>query len=242
MIKRRFYKHEHGDRDGPSDGGSSSSDSELEAEEAREDTEEEEEDAVAEVRESNEPGYESEDSSANAVDLDSSGLPTTDDDMKAGTGGQHISGNLSRDKGSAEMLDTQPNTEAEKDMVPSDVKGCVLKCKSVFKCRLCPRLVCLTEETMKAHLESKRHGRSVKLLSEGRLKLMLNSDGEIDGETHQERHASTLALAQNSVNSRKRNKGRQRQKKRQKKKTGDDLGSENSRPSGKNPAKKRRKK
>ena len=52
MIKRRFYKHEHGERDDPSD-SSSSSDSEPEAE-ATEETDEEEDDVIAEVRENNE--------------------------------------------------------------------------------------------------------------------------------------------------------------------------------------------
>lgn len=43
MIKRRFYKFEHGDKDAPSE-SSSSSDSELEAEDTEESEEEEEED------------------------------------------------------------------------------------------------------------------------------------------------------------------------------------------------------
>lgn len=44
----------------------------------------------------------------------------------------------------------------------------------------------------------KRHARSKKLLNEGRLKLVLNSDGEIeeDEETHAERHARTMSLTQ----------------------------------------------
>ncbi|GMP31017.1 hypothetical protein CsSME_00005406 [Camellia sinensis var. sinensis] len=48
MIKRRFYRHEHGDRNSGSDSSSSSSDSELEAEAAEET---EAEDDVAEVKE-----------------------------------------------------------------------------------------------------------------------------------------------------------------------------------------------
>lgn len=61
MIKRRFYKHEHGDRDVPSD-SDSSSDSEMEAKSTEEEIEEEEEeveeeleeeDVVAEVRQNN---------------------------------------------------------------------------------------------------------------------------------------------------------------------------------------------
>ncbi|KAA8547761.1 hypothetical protein F0562_004190 [Nyssa sinensis] len=214
MIKRRLYKQEHGDGDGASDSSSSSSDSELEAEAAEET--ESEDDVVAEVRENSEScstssGYESEDSSANEVHVDSSDLLTNDDDAGNGNDGQNA------------------------------VKNWILKCKSVFKCRLCPRIVCLTEETLKAHLKSKRHGRSEKLLSEGRLKLMLNSDGEIEGETHAERHASTLASAQNTADSKKKNKGRQRQRKRLKKKTGEDLNLEKAGQSTKNPAKKRRK-
>ncbi|GMP31015.1 hypothetical protein CsSME_00005406 [Camellia sinensis var. sinensis] len=76
MIKRRFYRHEHGDRNSGSDSSSSSSDSELEAEAAEET---EAEDDVAEVKEyrqshSSFSGYKSEDStSANEVDVDSSG-------------------------------------------------------------------------------------------------------------------------------------------------------------------------
>ncbi|KAM1715081.1 hypothetical protein ACFX12_025607 [Malus domestica] len=60
MIKRRFYKLEHGDRDGPSNSSSSSSDSEIEPH-ATYDSDEEEEEYDA-----------SEDSSANEVPVDSS--------------------------------------------------------------------------------------------------------------------------------------------------------------------------
>lgn len=31
----------------------------------------------------------------------------------------------------------------------------ILKYKSIFKCRLCPKVVCLSEETVKRHLSSK---------------------------------------------------------------------------------------
>lgn len=43
----------------------------------------------------------------------------------------------------------------EKESLPADVAAYILKCKSVFRCRLCPRIVCLTEETLRAHLKSK---------------------------------------------------------------------------------------
>uniref|UniRef100_A0A5B7APZ3 C2H2-type domain-containing protein n=1 Tax=Davidia involucrata TaxID=16924 RepID=A0A5B7APZ3_DAVIN len=244
MIKRRFYKREHGDGDDASDSFSSSSDSELEAEATEES--EEEDNVVAEVREndkscSTSSGYESENSSADKVDVDSSGL-LTKDDIKNRSDEQNVIESHSSVKSDAETVDMQSNTVANKDSVPSDVAGCILKCKSVFKCRLCPRIVCLTEETLKAHLKSKRHARSEKLLSEG--KLMLNSDGEIEGETHAERHAPIVASAQNTANSKKKNKGRQRQRKRleHKQKMGEDSNLGKAGQSTKNPAKKRRKK
>ncbi|XP_021827623.1 S-cell enriched with leucine-rich repeat-containing protein slrA-like [Prunus avium] len=75
MIKRRFYKLEHGDRDGPSNSSSSSSDSEIEPE-AVEDSDDD--DVVEELEEdaqacSTSSGYQSEGSSANEVPGDSSG-------------------------------------------------------------------------------------------------------------------------------------------------------------------------
>ncbi|XP_021983067.1 uncharacterized protein LOC110878973 isoform X1 [Helianthus annuus] len=254
MIKRRFYKQEHGDKDAPSD-SSSSSDSELDAE-ASVDTEEEEDDddMVMESKKKDQPsssssGYESEDSSANEVNLDSSGSgsPANDDDSGDESYKQVINGSQL----SANRFDmaTAQSAAADKDAVTNDVLDCVLKSKSVFKCKLCPRIVCLTEETLKAHLKSKRHARSEKLLKEGRLKMMLNSDGEIeeleaDGETHQERHAATLALAESNKSATKdskKSKGRQRQRKRQQKKTSDDVMPKTTKESVKRSAKKRRK-
>eukprot|EP00250_Pteridium_aquilinum_P028366 c37026_g1_i1 orf=179-931(+) len=100
---------------------------------------------------------------------------------------------------------------------------CVVNCKSVLKCRLCPKTICLTSETMQAHLASKKHARSLKLMKEGKLKVMLNSDGEEEeqGETHAERHARIVASFKEVVENtpkRKRASGRQRQRKRAKKK------------------------
>ncbi|EPS63529.1 hypothetical protein M569_11256, partial [Genlisea aurea] len=60
-----------------------------------------------------------------------------------------------------------------------DVKDCILKIKSVFKCRLCPKVLCLSEQTLKAHLNSKKHARAERLCLEGRLKVMLDADGKI---------------------------------------------------------------
>ncbi|KAK6151029.1 hypothetical protein DH2020_015961 [Rehmannia glutinosa] len=267
MIKRRFYRFEHGNRDDPSGSSSSSSDSEVEGEaldetEVEEDEEEEEQDEEEEnissgVREKGEassssgPCYESEDSSANEVNLDSSGLPSSDDDVAAQNGGQNIMGSFPSGEGDTVLAKAQHSPE--KDEAHFDVADCVLKCKSVFKCKLCPRIVCLSEETLKAHLNSKaskylllpnirsafnaypefshqepfilaflpifvlltvRHARSEKLLKEGRLKLMLNDDGKIEGETHTENHATTIVSGQKSAKPKKKGKGPWKQRKR----------------------------
>lgn len=215
MIKRRFYKLEHGDRDAPSE--SSSSDSELEAEATEESSGEEEEgdeeeeegddnEGEIKVREKNQShlsssGYESENSSANEVNLDSSGLPTSDDDAETQHASQIAIGN-------GESVDIRQSTTSTDGDLASNLPDCAVKCKSVFKCRLCPRIVCLTEETLQAHLLSKRHARSVKLLKEGRLKLMLNDDGKVEGETPEKQ-----ALTEEEVEapySVKNNKGKKR--------------------------------
>ncbi|KAL3568351.1 hypothetical protein D5086_031002 [Populus alba] len=245
MIKRRFFKAEHGEKDEASSDSSSSSDSEAEASgkseddvvtEPEENSESEDGDTLAEPKEDNESeassssssGYESEDSSANAIDGDSSD-DETEDDRKTFTG--------------IKIGKKQSNIKANEESVPDDIQDCILKCKSVYKCRICPRIICLTEETMRAHLNSTRHSRSKKLMKENRLKVMLNSDGEIenmDQETHAERHARTLALAQGKTT--KKNKGRQRQRKRLKKrKEGNAASMEKATSKTKSPPKKRRK-
>lgn len=47
------------------------------------------------------------------------------------------------------------NILAEKESLPTDMPSYVFKCKSVFKCRICPRIVCLSEDTLRDHLQSK---------------------------------------------------------------------------------------
>ncbi|XP_055806330.1 uncharacterized protein LOC129874955 isoform X2 [Solanum dulcamara] len=223
MIKRRFYKLEHGDRDAPSE-SSSSSDSEFEAEATEDEEEEEEEeeqddndtkeedDGVARMTGGNESssGYESEDSSFNEVNLDSSGLPTSDDDVTTLKDSKFDGESYSSEKVIAESDNMQNNSMPEEDEIPSDASDYVLKCKSVYKCRLCPRIVCLTVQTLIAHLKSKRHARSVKLLKEGRLKLMLNEDGRIEGEIHPEEEDIPIREQNPSV-SKKKSKGLKRQ-------------------------------
>ncbi|OVA16203.1 hypothetical protein BVC80_605g2 [Macleaya cordata] len=258
MIKRQFYKQEHdNDGDDVSDSSSSSSSSESdsedvpEAQEEIEQVEEEEEDsdAVAEAEEDDQPsspslgsGYNSEDSSANEVDFGSSGsLLKDDDEIKSGR--ENLNNSQLTSKNNIETVET--DAAAREDSIQADLKYRILKCGSVFKCRLCPRIVCLSEETLRAHLVSKRHARSEKLLSEGRLKFMLNSDGEVeeDPETHAERHARTLAIAQELSSINTKNKGRQRQRLRLKRKKTREVPNKgkDKKQSVKSPAKKRRK-
>ncbi|CAL8137136.1 unnamed protein product [Prunus armeniaca] len=161
MIKRRFYKLEHGDRDGPSNSSSSSSDSEIEPE-AIEDSDDD--DAVEELEEdaqacSTSSGYQSEDSSANEVPDDSSDLPINeDDDATTGNERQVPLADQLFGKSGSEILEEQSNIVANKESLPVDFPDCVVKCKSAFKCRICPRVVCLNEETLRAHLKSKNVG------------------------------------------------------------------------------------
>ncbi|KAF7822280.1 C2H2-type zinc finger protein [Senna tora] len=182
MIKRRFYKIDHADRGNASDSSSSSSDFEPEAEE----TEESEEHTIPEVNGDDESGstssgYKSEDSSANDVDVNSSDDVETSNERKVPI--NHTNELLN--KHDSEVSERKADIVDENESLPADVPTHVLKCKSVFKCRICPRIICLTEDTLRAHLQSKRHARSEKLLSEGRLKAMLNSDGELENQEKQ---------------------------------------------------------
>lgn len=174
MIKRRFYKFEHSDKDAASD-SSSSSDSDLDAEAAVES--EESEDVAVEEKDNEEThsissGYESEDSSANEVEIDSAGV---NEDEQEAFANSHFP-NIRYD----EMPKMKFSTPVQSESLPDGFPPCILKCKTVFKCKICPRIVCLKEETMRTHLKSKRHSRSEKLLKENRLKVMLNSDGELE--------------------------------------------------------------
>lgn len=36
-----------------------------------------------------------------------------------------------------------------------ELDSCILMSKSVFRCKLCPRIICLSEKIVKQHLESK---------------------------------------------------------------------------------------
>ncbi|KAI3412652.1 uncharacterized protein J3R85_017095 [Psidium guajava] len=245
MIKRRFFKVDHGDNDGGSGSSSSESEPELQPEVAAESEGDDNDEGEAEVKvdpesPSSSSGYESEDSSVNEVGVDSSGLSVNEEDDESGTRLPLINDSQLSLKGLEGSTEPKGEDMDEKDPIPDDALDYILCSKSVFKCRICPRVVCLKEETLKTHLKSKKHARSEKLLKEGRLKAMLNSDGEIEHqETAAEMHARVVALAQNV--SKRKNRGRQRQRSR-KRKMVDDSNPGNARQSTKSPAKKKRKK
>ncbi|KAM0826988.1 hypothetical protein ACQ4PT_068489 [Festuca glaucescens] len=181
-------------------------------------------------------GYQSEDSSGHDVDGPSVGRyyllfllcglfilfqPDDDDDENSSPMyEQDHAINLPVKKAFSRVNADSSKVAANKDdPLEADFNNYVLKCKSVYKCKLCPRIMCLSEDMVRVHLESKRHARSKKLLGNGRLKMMLNSDGELEeeAETHAERHARTIALAQ-QVQKPKKDSGRQRQLRRRQKK------------------------
>lgn len=228
MIKR-FYKISKGD-DSSDSSSSSGSDSDDHFEEEIQD------DEVDGAEEEGEPdikkdkmrnkrkasscspassGNESEDNWVNETKVNDPGLPMSEDDsveMEDETL-KNIADTKESDEENSDANDSLPNELAEFD-------DCILRIKSVFKCRICPKVLCLNEEALMAHLNSKKHARSKKKLNEGTLKVMLNSDGKIeeDQETHEERHMRTLSVAQEPVSSKKKDSGRKRQNIRRKRK------------------------
>lgn len=93
------------------------------------------------------------------------GLPSTEDDPDIGKESQTLtgcqvpdeisSGTQLPDESPLGTLDLQSEILSLKELLPAEFPNCILKRKSVFKCRLCPRVVCLNEETLKAHLKCK---------------------------------------------------------------------------------------
>lgn len=79
------------------------------------------------------------------MELIFAGLPTSDEDGAAQIGSQNLIGSFAGKEGN----------NSKKDETKFDMTDYVLKRNSVFKCRICPRIVCLSEETLKAHLSSK---------------------------------------------------------------------------------------
>ncbi|XP_039684166.1 uncharacterized protein DDB_G0284459 isoform X4 [Medicago truncatula] len=178
MIKRRFFKVDHGDRDGSGNSSSSSDEDYDNNQVAQVSDDNDDNDSDGEVSSAS-SGYKSEDSPANDIDANSAGLLSSEDD--AGTINEREM--ITNKEFPSERNYEKSNVMAEKKPLPSDIpSSLVLQIKSVFKCRLCPRVICLTEDTLRNHLQSKRHARSEKLHEKGRLKAMLNSDGEIEDQ------------------------------------------------------------
>ncbi|KAH7283971.1 hypothetical protein KP509_34G033400 [Ceratopteris richardii] len=216
MIKRQFYSLEHRSSENrASSESSSSSSSERDASsQSSSDDDDEVQLSSHDRQQEGEVDEDEEDVSipekcpyTNDID-DEEGIPSPEQIARPGIANQ--------------WADLVAETMNEK--VADFADECVLSCKKVLKCRLCPKTICLSKESMQAHLASKKHARSVRLMSEGRLKVMLNSDGEEEeqGETHAERHARILAAfkvtTQQNPQKRKASSGRQRQRKRAKNK------------------------
>lgn len=88
-----------------------------------------------------------------------SGPLTSEEDSIAGSGKHLQDGQFTKkarlnetDRGDSKPVERTLNSS---DPIQSEFADYILQCKSVFKCRLCPRIVCLNEDTVKAHLNSK---------------------------------------------------------------------------------------
>lgn len=57
--------------------------------------------------------------------------------------------------GANQMVSTTLTSPSTTSPSQPELLDCVIRLKSVFKCKMCPRIVCLSEETMKTHLKSK---------------------------------------------------------------------------------------
>ncbi|MCO5552703.1 hypothetical protein L7F22_006220 [Adiantum nelumboides] len=228
MIKRQFYSLEHRSRDDKASSASSTSSSS-----AHEGSADSEPHSPALEQEEDKTSFPGSDPEASDKDGDANKagnrdiaaveqVNTNDDDDGYPRSKQRKKQKVSKPDLSNQWADLVAETLNEEAVDFAD--ECVVSCKKVLKCRLCPKTICLSRESMQGHLVSKKHARSLKLLSEGRLKVTLNSDGEEEeqGETHAERHARILASFEKEAakhsTERKRASGRQRQRRRAKNK------------------------
>ncbi|CAM6106348.1 unnamed protein product [Calypogeia fissa] len=231
MFKRQFYALEHSNRgDSASSSSSSSLDTASDVEGGR-DVEDDgawpasshESDATSEEEVVEAEGATSAHSDVVSSDDESDGVAEGSDGEDGET--SDIEPRESQRKRTLSNQWAEAVDDDESERVLQKFEGstviCVGESNKVFKCRVCPKVVCLSEQSMEAHLASKRHARSLKQLAEGTLKVQLDSDGEEEeeGETHAERFARTISTAQEDKTvKRKRDSGRQRQRKRMKKK------------------------
>ncbi|KAL3679729.1 hypothetical protein R1sor_022685 [Riccia sorocarpa] len=114
----------------------------------------------------------------------------------------------------AEAVD-EDETERARDRLEDNTVLSVGGESKVLKCRLCPKIICLNEETMQTHLSSKRHARSLKQLAEGRLKIKLDSDGVIMLWQQHRFFPNYISEVREESKNTKRDSGRQRQRRRE---------------------------
>jgi hypothetical protein len=167
MFKRQFYAVDHADKgDGPS-----SSDSSVNSGSDDDSGHDEEDDASSPSRGDKAAGIEDSDSE------DGDGEPPEsesgdeewdtyrDRDVKVvqSIDSSHF---LSKKPSEAATKGVESVEDSEKEEVEGEPvgDGVVLRVGGVLKCRLCVKIICLSDETMRAHLLSKVCGRSVRAL------------------------------------------------------------------------------
>lgn len=221
MFKRQFYAVDHADND-----DASSSDSSVNTNSDDDSAHDQDDDASS--PEEATPG-------SNDFDSDSEGggePPESESEDEEWNTFRDRNVKVVQSIDSSHFLLKKPTTtetaddESGEDEAATESGGdrVVLRVGGVLKCRYCVKILCLSDESMKAHLLSKRHARSLKQLASGKLKVQLDSDGneEEEGETHAERLERIRSIAEEKVVpvKRKAKSGRPRQRKRAKQKPG----------------------
>ncbi|GAQ85163.1 hypothetical protein KFL_002220070 [Klebsormidium nitens] len=233
MYKRRDYHLLHANNQKDASDSSSSSGSDADARADRQSALSDSEDEGSSLRSSGIEGESDADQDRQgAVRIVASCDRETDNDREPSS--DEETGLFERRQQSQGAEPSNPWAEAVEDTERGrnelDDEELVVQVGKVFKCRLCPNVLCLNEGTMLAHLKSKKHARYLQQLAAGRGRLLIDSDGEDlaeEAETHAERHARMLHLAaaegaaseaaeKESPLKKKRRKesGRQRQRKR----------------------------
>lgn len=203
MFKRQFYAVDHADNgqdssSDESDLGTSDDDSDEENEEVAQRSGGSSDDEAAASEEGSDEDEDDDDEMRDSESEDEEWSAFRDRNIKVV---QPIDSSYFLSKKSAEAsVDGKEHTKTENVEEPVG-DGVVLRIRGVLKCRLCVKVLCLSDETMKAHLQSKRHAKSLKRLAAGKLKVQLNSDGEEEdeAETHAERLERIRRVAEEKV-------------------------------------------
>ncbi|KAH9305469.1 hypothetical protein KI387_009873, partial [Taxus chinensis] len=185
MIKRQFYRADHADNDNASDDSSSSSEAdsvEPHEEELEEEAEapvesspesgyqsEDGSDGGGDFNVAEESGYQSEDGSDSGEELntaegkiqsdDNEETESLQDRLKQNRSIDLVKDRVNRAIESAQSKHSNQWAEAvdetERDRGLHDLDDCVIQCKSVFRCKLCPRIICLSVDSINMHVDSK---------------------------------------------------------------------------------------